>query len=508
MNGLALGLACGFILSATAEARAAQPQIRRIHKTTNHLEMGGVADGQVAWSEAVGSIVNGFEAYWFDGRGVRRVTENGYDDWPPFIGGGSLIWRANVNSRGELFRYDGTRVEQLTSNSDYEWEPNASDGQVAWVSGDTLYFFDGQTTRTLASSVAGYPRVDGGQVLFSQAYTPQGTQLGLFDGQTTRTVAVSSGLGSLHAGRIAYTADADGNYSDDVFLLENGVTTRLTQTRARESCASVHEGIVTWLVQNNPGSAELYAHYQGSTLKLSTYHLGIWAPIVAPETVVWTELTRERTTRVMAFRKGELLTLAEDPSWIGRVVAHGNEVAWNTSDGSVYLAAFDGAPPAPASVRLEYEDGSADGDNPEWLEPRLRIVNEGEAPLELADLTIRYFYSNEASDAMTAQVHTFMDEATWSPRGAWPYPAVNTAFGAVSSLDPEANAYVEVAFASEAGALDAQGALQIGFGVHSHGWAELDEGNDYSRIGGQVGFVPNERVAVYYRGELVWGTEP
>jgi hypothetical protein len=508
MNGLALGLACGFILGSTAEARAAEPQIRRIYKTANHLELGGVADGQVTWSEAVGSVVNGSEVYWFDGRGVRRVTENGYDDWPPFIGGGSLIWRANVNSRGELFRYDGTRVEQLTSNEDYEWEPDASDGQAAWVSGDTLYFFDGQSTRTVASSVVGFPRVDGGQVLFSQAYTSQGSQLGLFDGQTTRTVAISSGLGSLRAGRVAYTADPDGDYSDDVFLLENGVTSRLTQTRVREACPSVHDGIVTWLMQNDRGSAELHAYYAGSTFKLSDYHLGIWAPVVAPEMVVWRELTPARTTRVMAFRKGELFTLAEDPSWVGKVVAHANEVAWNSSDGSVYLATFAAPPPVPASVRLEYEDGSADADNPEWLEPRLRIVNEGEAPLEFADLTIRYFYSNEASDSMTAQVHTFMDEATWGPRGVWPYPAVRTSLGPVSSLDPEANAFVEVAFAPEAGVLDAQGAIQLGFGIHSEGWAELDESNDYSRIPGQVGFAPNERVAVYYRGELVWGTEP
>jgi hypothetical protein len=88
-------------------------------------------------------------------------------------------------------------------------------------------------------------------------------------------------------------------------------------------------------------------------------------------------------------------------------------------------------------------------------------------------------------------------------------PAMLSTFLSLPSQRSHANAYLEVSFAVGAGNL-APGAnvgqMQVRF--NKNDWSSFDQAQDYSYDGSLTTFAPSTKVTVYYKGVLIWGSEP
>lgn len=113
-----------------------------------------VCDGEVIWHGFDLFEDDDFEIFYWDGGGVRRITDNGAleDEVSPEIDGGEMTWYGYsyaAGGDGEIFYWDGTwsgsdpNVVQLTDNTVWEGSPHIHNGQIAWVGDDNIFFWDG-----------------------------------------------------------------------------------------------------------------------------------------------------------------------------------------------------------------------------------------------------------------------------------------------------------------------------------------------------------------------------
>lgn len=150
--------------------------------------------------------------------------------------------------------------------------------------------------------------------------------------------------------------------------------------------------------------------------------------------------------------------------------------------------------PDPSAVlKVQYQVGDSSAtDNA--IKPNLRIVNDGETAVSLNQLTIRYWFTEDAPG-----FNYFCD-----------YAQVNCAnvTGQVVSAGGD-DYYVEIGFGSGANSI-AAGANSglIKSRISSTNWANLDEANDYSYDGSLSSFTDWAQVTLYLNGALVWGVEP
>jgi hypothetical protein len=149
---------------------------------------------------------------------------------------------------------------------------------------------------------------------------------------------------------------------------------------------------------------------------------------------------------------------------------------------------------------FESRDGSPTNN---LIQPKLRVVNGGASPVPLAQITLRYWYTNEtAPSAQVFQLYLAQNETTWAS-----IPASRVTSRFVNTSRPLADTYLEIGFASTAGTLAAAGAVGLEFNVHAQSWRPYDERNDYSYSPSQTR-IDWSRVTVYRNGVLAWGKEP
>lgn len=167
----------------------------------------------------------------------------------------------------------------------------------------------------------------------------------------------------------------------------------------------------------------------------------------------------------------------------------------------LYGGGDDGPPPdddpdepAELSVRYRNNDGSP-SDNA--IRPGLQLVNTGTAPVDLADVTLRYYFTRDGgSDAVSA----------WCDYAAVGCGTVST--DVVPLADPVggADAYLEVSFSSGALAAGANtGDIQLR--MSKADWSPFDETDDYSHSTA-TSYTDSTAITAHTAGSRVWGTEP
>ena len=126
---------------------------------------------------------------------------------------------------------------------------------------------------------------------------------------------------------------------------------------------------------------------------------------------------------------------------------------------------------------------------------QLRVVNQGGQAVDLADLSIRYWFTNDSqSDLLTASVIDPIDGTTGEPV---------LRYGRVTGQN--ADTYLEVALP---GGTLAGGQRSDLFVVQSEAvLGKLSERDDYSYLD-NLDILPTAKVTLYRDGELIWGVEP
>jgi hypothetical protein len=161
------------------------------------------------------------------------------------------------------------------------------------------------------------------------------------------------------------------------------------------------------------------------------------------------------------------------------------------------------APPEGTGLRALHKNNTPGSPNDNALTPWLRVVNTSSGGLSLSQTLVRYWFTKDAPSS--AGVNVYCDYA-WLD--CTPTGNVAAKVVAVSPARPKADTYVEVAFKSTAPTLAAgDTTYDIQLRVHKSDWSNFDETNDYSYTTNSS-FAEAPKVTVYYKGVLVWGTEP
>jgi endoglucanase len=162
------------------------------------------------------------------------------------------------------------------------------------------------------------------------------------------------------------------------------------------------------------------------------------------------------------------------------------------------LVAVHATHAASTGLVLEYADAntSASTNTPR---PHFEIVNNTSSSVALSNLTIRYWYTADGSQA----------QQFWCDYAAVGCSTLSGSFVQMSSPTATADTYLQVSFSSAAGSIPAggnSGELQVRF--NKSDWSNYNQANDYSWSATQTSYAPWSQVTLYLSGQLVWGTEP
>lgn len=132
--------------------------------------------------------------------------------------------------------------------------------------------------------------------------------------------------------------------------------------------------------------------------------------------------------------------------------------------------------------------------------PWLTVRNTGSAPVQLADVKLRYYFSADTAAA------SYRYACDWAVRGC---ANVTGTFGTLSPGTADADRYLEIGFTTAAGSLApgaTSGDLRLRF--HRSDWNPLRQSDDYSFGPERTSYADWTKVTAHHSGTTVWGTAP
>jgi cellulose 1,4-beta-cellobiosidase len=139
---------------------------------------------------------------------------------------------------------------------------------------------------------------------------------------------------------------------------------------------------------------------------------------------------------------------------------------------------------------------------------QLWIVNKGSSPVNLDDLSLRYYFTNEVTAQLTKSIN-------WANIGvlggaAMGFPTGNITMAVVPMSTPVQNAdtYVEFDFTGNS-MLPANEYVQFSWRVQDTASQNFNQTNDYSYNAADTSETTWQNVVLLYQGQsVVWGTPP
>jgi hypothetical protein len=154
--------------------------------------------------------------------------------------------------------------------------------------------------------------------------------------------------------------------------------------------------------------------------------------------------------------------------------------------------------PGPAALKAQFfaSDTSA---STSTLRPNFQLVNTGGSVVSLSAITLRYWYTEDGTQAQSWACDYAQVGAT----------NVTGAIVKMSTPTATADSYLQIGFTSGAGVLAAgQGSGPIQGRINKSDYTSYNQTNDWSFNGTATSFTDNSKVTVYQSGKLIYGTEP
>ncbi len=130
------------------------------------------------------------------------------------------------------------------------------------------------------------------------------------------------------------------------------------------------------------------------------------------------------------------------------------------------------------------------------LQHNVKLVNTGSQSIKLADVKLRYWYTNETKKPQTAQIY-------WSTIGSQNITAQFTTVDNRANCDTQ----LELGFKATAGVLNPGSVIEIKLGLNASDWSNYNQSDDYS-FNGSSSYIENLKYTGYVAGALAWGAEP
>ncbi|HPD00389.1 MAG TPA: cellulose binding domain-containing protein [Acetivibrio sp.] len=140
---------------------------------------------------------------------------------------------------------------------------------------------------------------------------------------------------------------------------------------------------------------------------------------------------------------------------------------------------------------------SSRNDTSNQIYAMFRIVNEGDEPIELDKVKIRYYYT---IDGEKSQQYA----CDWSHVGR---ENVEVSIWKMVKTIDSADYYFEVGFKSSAGVLEPWESIDVQIRIWKSDWSNYQQSNDYSFNGSANDYTEWEKVTGYIDGVLVWGID-
>ncbi len=128
--------------------------------------------------------------------------------------------------------------------------------------------------------------------------------------------------------------------------------------------------------------------------------------------------------------------------------------------------------------------------------PNFKVVNTGTAAVSLSDVKIRYYFTNDGT-----QANSFACD--WASAGNG---NITGTFSAAAGTN--ADRYLEIGFTSGAGTLAAGAGTEVKCRVWKSDWSNFTQTNDYSFNSTAAGYADWTNITGYVSGVLAWGTVP
>ncbi len=161
---------------------------------------------------------------------------------------------------------------------------------------------------------------------------------------------------------------------------------------------------------------------------------------------------------------------------------------------TMLISVREETPPVSTTVFVEYRDGGNGTPSNNVINPHLQLVNSGNQDISYSDITIKYWFTSENSNALNFW-------CDWAQLGT---DNVDGIFGEVMGMN-----YLEISFTTAAGVLTSKensGPVQARFAKTN--WSNFDEADDYSYDSTKASYTPHNKITVYNKGQLIWGVEP
>jgi endoglucanase len=152
-----------------------------------------------------------------------------------------------------------------------------------------------------------------------------------------------------------------------------------------------------------------------------------------------------------------------------------------------------------ANLQVYYKTGNPGPFVVNQIMPDLKISNVGNGPVRLRDITLRYWYTVGSGQA----------QAYTCDYAALGREHIVGTFVLLRTPRSKADSYLGISFTGDAGNLaPGKDTGEIKMRVNKSDYSTYDQSKDYSYLASATDYTLSQQITVYYKGALVWGTEP
>ncbi len=157
--------------------------------------------------------------------------------------------------------------------------------------------------------------------------------------------------------------------------------------------------------------------------------------------------------------------------------------------------------PTPTPIIVSIKVGMFNSNKPvtsDTIYPQFKLSNTGTAAISLSNVKIRYYYTVDGEKP----------QSFWCDYSQAGTANVTGTFVSMATAKTNADSYLEIGFASDAGSLAAGSSIEIRTRFAKTDWSNYTQTNDYSFNSTAADYTDWSKATGYFSGALQWGVEP